>query len=275
MILIQCDLLAVEELTAAKPHYWLRNRRCFKQLDTLGQQHRFRDAKVAGVLKQTSSVFCLLEYMQQCRIDALLPTRVEANAFCDLIGGFEADTAYLTESIRVLTNDVSRIPPVDLEEPHGTFGRYAKGRQQRDDVPRTPCLHIGVRDALQLFGADAAHFKQPFWFSVEDIQRFITEMLVDAAGSLFTDALDIAGAEIGDDTCLGRLYHLLKLRDSVLIAVLATLPTTLHIVADTLCGGQEITHRFNLPKRLSRSVEYLFMGRVHRHHEAGRIGLGK
>ena len=44
--------------------------------------------------------------MQQCRIDALLPTRVEANAFCDLIGGFEADTAYLTESIRVLTKAI-------------------------------------------------------------------------------------------------------------------------------------------------------------------------
>ena len=175
----------------------------------------------------------------------------------------------------MLPDNVSRIPPVDFEESHGTFGRYTKWGQQRDDVPCASGLHIGVRDALQLFGADAAHFKQPFWFSVEDIQRFITEMLVDAAGSLFTDTLDIAGAEIGDDTCLGRLYHLLKLRDSVLIAVLATLPTTLHIVADTLCGGQEITHRFNLPKRLSRSVEYLFMGRVHRHHEAGRIGLGK
>ena len=211
--------------------------------------------------------------MQQCRIDALLPTRVEANAFCDLIGGFEADTAYLTESIRVLTNDVSRIPPVDLEEPHGTFGRYAKWRQQRDDVPCASGLHIGVRDALQLFGADAAHFKQPFWFSVEDIQRFITEMLVDAAGSLFTDALDIAGAEIGDDAGLSGLYHLLKLCHGVLVAVLTALPAPLHLIADALGRRQKVAYGLDLPKRLAGAVQYLLMGRIDCHHEPRRVWI--
>ena len=174
----------------------------------------------------------------------------------------------------MLPDNVSRIPPVDFEESHGTFGRYTKWGQQRDDVPRASGLHIGVRDALQLFGADAAHFKQPFWFSVEDIQRFITEMLVDAAGSLFTDALDVTGTEIGDDAGLSGLYHLLKLRDSVLIAVLTALPTTLHIVADALGRRQKVAYGLDLPKRLAGAVQYLLMGRVHRHHEAGRIGLG-
>ena len=211
--------------------------------------------------------------MQQRRVDAFLSAGSEAYAFCDLIGGFEADTAYPTESIRVLTNDVSRIPPVDLEEPHGTFGRYAKGRQQRDDVPRTPCLHIGVRDALQLFGADAAHFKQPFWFSVEDIQRFITEMLVDAAGGLFADALDVAGTEIGDDAGLSGLYHLLKLCHGVLVAVLTALPAPLHLIADALGRRQKVAYGLDMPKRLAGAVQYLLMGRIDCHHEPRRVWI--
>ena len=76
-------------------------------------------------------------------------------------------------------------------------------------------------------------------FPVQDIQRFIAEMGINALGCLFPDALDIARAEIGDDTRLCRLYHLRKLRYGVLVAVLTALPMPLYIIADALCGGQK------------------------------------
>ena len=273
LVLVYGDLFAIEELLAAKPNQLFLDLGRFKQLHAFLHQHSLWNAEIACVFEKISTRFRFLEHMEQRRVYAFFPAWIKPHAFRDHIGGFESDPPHLTEPVWMLTDDVSRFPTIDFEELDGALRRNPKGGQQCDDVPRAPHFHVGFRDALQLLWTDASHFQQPMGFPVQDIQRFIAEMGINALGCLFPDAFDIARAEIGDDTRLCRLYHLRKLRYGVLVAVLTALPMPLYIIADALFGGQKVSNCLDLPQCLAGAVQYFLVGRVYCHHEPCRVGI--
>ena len=122
----------------------------------------------------------------------------------DRVGDPEPDTANVAgEAVRVLRDDLDRVAPAGLEDPHRPRRAHAMAVQEDHALANRFLLGPRVGDAPGANLADAGDLAKPFGLGLDDVEHLVAERLHQLAGVDLADAAYHARAQVLLDA-LGR-----------------------------------------------------------------------
>ena len=222
---------------------------------------------------QMSFQLCIGQREHQPLIHTFRRKRVKAHADSNTVSRLKADTHHLTQTVRVISDDVHGMLSVLLVQLDRPVRRYTMWRQKGNHIACAAGGKIGVANLFELCFADARHGKQLFRLMIQHGQRVLPKHGINLFRGFRTDTLDLPGAQVSDDAFLAGYNHFIEALDFKLDAMLgAPAPTSAHIIAQIICRRQAITHRLDLRNHIPRRVHDLLTRSVQGDHVAGITG---
>ena len=176
----------------------------------------------------------------------------------------------------MLLDDGHGLLAVLLVELHGAVCRDPVGSEKGDDIACRPVGEIRITDLREPCLADAGDPEKLVRLLVQNFQRQIAVGVIDLLRDPRADALDLAGAEVPDDTFPAG-------DDDLVIAVHLKLgavfgiagPVALHVIAQVIGDRQKVPDGLELGEDAAAAVPDDLTGAVDRHHvAAGTGGVG-
>ena len=131
------------------------------------------------------------------RPDADHGVLVDADLHGDLVGGLEADAAYIPrEPVGVVADDLHGLGAVSLVDPHRTRGADPIGVQEQHDLAHDLLLGPARDDAPGALGTDAVDLTQTRGLLLDDVEHGVAELAGEPLGVGRADAADHARREV-------------------------------------------------------------------------------
>ena len=168
----------------------------------------------------------------------------------------------------MVSDDVHGLLAVFPVQPDSSAGADTVGGQKCDHIPGTSIGQVRIDDLSELLFADTSDGEELLRLLIQNLKRLLAEGIIDPFSGLFTDAADLSGCQISNDSFPGGGYDFLITLHLELDTMLLTLaPLSSHIVPDFIGGRQAVAHRFELIQNVSCCILQHTTGAIDGDHE--------
>lgn len=175
----------------------------------------------------------------------------------------------------MLPDDIQSILSILAVDFDGPVGGNTVGSQKGNHVPGTAGGQIGIADHPETPFADAPNGHELFRLLIQNLQRVLSEGIVDFLCDFSTNALDLTGCQITNDAFSGMGNYLLVALYLELESVLRMSgPVAIQTESNFFRDGEAIADGFELAHGIAAAIVQDFQRTVNGDHivNGGSIG---